>query len=163
VSLGQFMTIDLTLWINGSLQFVHRPVVEVSCFPRIQQSRCFPPLTRGRKHIQFPKRSVVFCSLDTGRWIKSKPPSNPKRYISQSDRFRIYFHTVHSNSTFSLALGSIPFIFKSVRRFLSSRHSFGNIFFFVLCDTYDFLRSSRSGTGSTHPREYNWGTTWMEN
>jgi hypothetical protein len=26
----------------------------------------------------------------------------------------------------------------------------------------DFLRSSGSGTGSTHPREDNWGATWME-
>jgi hypothetical protein len=26
----------------------------------------------------------------------------------------------------------------------------------------DFLRSSGSGTGSTQPREYNWGATWME-
>jgi hypothetical protein len=26
----------------------------------------------------------------------------------------------------------------------------------------DFLRSSGSGTGSTQPREYNWGTTWTE-
>jgi hypothetical protein len=25
----------------------------------------------------------------------------------------------------------------------------------------DFLRSSRSGTGSTQPREGNWGATWM--
>jgi hypothetical protein len=24
----------------------------------------------------------------------------------------------------------------------------------------DFLRSSGSGTGSTQPREYNWGATW---
>jgi hypothetical protein len=24
----------------------------------------------------------------------------------------------------------------------------------------DFLRSSGSGTGSTQPREYNWGVTW---
>jgi hypothetical protein len=27
----------------------------------------------------------------------------------------------------------------------------------------DFLRSSGSGTGSTQPREDNWGATWMEN
>jgi hypothetical protein len=26
----------------------------------------------------------------------------------------------------------------------------------------DFLRSSGSGTGSTQPREYNWGATWKE-
>jgi hypothetical protein len=26
----------------------------------------------------------------------------------------------------------------------------------------DFLRSSGSGTGSTHPREYNWGATWKK-
>jgi hypothetical protein len=26
----------------------------------------------------------------------------------------------------------------------------------------DVLRSSGSGTGSTEPREYNWGATWME-
>jgi hypothetical protein len=26
----------------------------------------------------------------------------------------------------------------------------------------DFLRSSGSGTGSTQPREDNWGATWME-
>jgi hypothetical protein len=26
----------------------------------------------------------------------------------------------------------------------------------------DFLRSSESGTGSTQPREDNWGTTWMK-
>jgi hypothetical protein len=26
----------------------------------------------------------------------------------------------------------------------------------------DFLRSSRSGTGSTEPHEYNWGATCME-
>jgi hypothetical protein len=26
----------------------------------------------------------------------------------------------------------------------------------------DFLRSNGSGTGSTQPREYNWGATWME-
>jgi hypothetical protein len=26
----------------------------------------------------------------------------------------------------------------------------------------DFLRSSGSGTGSTQPRDYNWGATWME-
>jgi hypothetical protein len=25
-----------------------------------------------------------------------------------------------------------------------------------------FLRSSVSGTGSTQPREYNWGTIWTE-
>jgi hypothetical protein len=27
----------------------------------------------------------------------------------------------------------------------------------------DFLRSSGSGTGSTQPREYNWGATWKKN
>jgi hypothetical protein len=26
----------------------------------------------------------------------------------------------------------------------------------------DFLRSSESGTGSTQPREYNWGATWKK-
>jgi hypothetical protein len=26
----------------------------------------------------------------------------------------------------------------------------------------DFLRSSGSGTGSTHPRQYNWGATWKK-
>jgi hypothetical protein len=26
----------------------------------------------------------------------------------------------------------------------------------------DFLRSGRSGTGSTQPREYNWGATWKK-
>jgi hypothetical protein len=26
----------------------------------------------------------------------------------------------------------------------------------------DFLRSSGSGTGSTQPREYNWGATWKQ-
>jgi hypothetical protein len=26
----------------------------------------------------------------------------------------------------------------------------------------DFLRSSRSGTGSTQPRQYNWGATWKK-
>jgi hypothetical protein len=26
----------------------------------------------------------------------------------------------------------------------------------------DFLRYSGSGTGSTHPREYNWGATWKK-
>jgi hypothetical protein len=26
----------------------------------------------------------------------------------------------------------------------------------------DFLRSNGSGTGSTQPREYNWGATWKE-
>jgi hypothetical protein len=26
----------------------------------------------------------------------------------------------------------------------------------------DFLRSSESGTGSTQPREYNWGVTWKK-
>jgi hypothetical protein len=27
----------------------------------------------------------------------------------------------------------------------------------------DFLKSSRSGTRSTQPREYNWGATWKKN
>jgi hypothetical protein len=36
------------------------PVIEVSSFYGTQQSRRLPPLTRGRKHIQFPKLCVLY-------------------------------------------------------------------------------------------------------
>jgi hypothetical protein len=39
------------------------------------------PLTWGLKQIQFPKRCVLW---NTGRWIKSKNPVIPKRYVDHS-------------------------------------------------------------------------------
>jgi hypothetical protein len=53
----------------------NRPVIEISSLKVSQQSMCLPPLTRGRKQIQFPKRHV-FYFLEYRTTAEAHNPSN---------------------------------------------------------------------------------------
>jgi hypothetical protein len=74
------------------------------------------------------------------------------------------------SSVFIYTLFSLRANFDTVSNYTAASMVLGSEFLFTDPEVRvrfpalpDFMRSSGSGTGSTQPREYNWGATWTKN
>jgi hypothetical protein len=87
------------------------------------------------------------------RWTQSIPPRD--LWTSTGVHGTISQNTLRFSSRL-LCIRGPPLWSSGQRSWLQIQRS--RVWFPALAD----LRSSGSGTGSTPPREYNWGATWME-
>jgi hypothetical protein len=126
-------------------------MLSVSCVPHYQL------LKRGTN--LYETWYVYYGTWASHQCVCLYAPTVARQQLGKSSRIFGSFYNIFSFFTFSVLLCAQGPPLWSVGQSSWLQMHRSRVWFPALPD---FLRSSGSGTGSTQPREDNWGATWME-